>query len=131
VAAAAATIVLSGTDISIVAALRDFDDSRLIGPVLAIWGLGSLIGGLIYGALHRSIPAFLLLGGLSVATIPIALAPSVWPLAALAFVAGVLCAPTIIAVAALGWLSTASRHGGSGAVPDQAIPSGLRPETVA
>jgi MFS family permease len=97
VAAAAATVVLSGTDISIVAALRDFGSSRLIGPVLAVWGLGSLIGGLVYGALHRAIPAFLLLGGLSLVTIPIAFAPSVWPLTVLAFIAGVLCAPTITA----------------------------------
>ena len=96
-AAAATTIVLSGCDIAFVAALRDFDEVSLIGPVLALWGLGSVIGGLVYGLLHRSISAFLLLGGLSVATIPIALAPSVWPLAALGFVAGLLCAPTITA----------------------------------
>jgi MFS family permease len=96
-AAAATTIVLSGCDIAFVAGLRDFDEVALIGPVLAIWGLGSVIGGLVYGMLHRSISAFLLLGGLSVATIPIALAPSVWPLAALGFVAGLLCAPTITA----------------------------------
>ena len=96
-AAAATTIVLSGSDIAIVAALREFGQIALIGPVLAIWGLGSMMGGLVYGALHRSIPAFLLLGGLSLATIPIALAPSVWPLAALALLAGVLVAPTITA----------------------------------
>jgi len=96
-AAAASTIVLSGSDIAIVAALREFDEIPLIGPVLAIWGLGSVIGGLVYGILHRSIPAFLLLGGLSLVTFPIALAPSVWPFATLAFVAGLLCAPTITA----------------------------------
>jgi MFS family permease len=96
-AAAATTIVLSGCDIAFVAALRDFGKVSLIGPVLAVWGLGSVIGGLIYGLLHRSISAFLLLGGLSLATLPIALAPGVWPLAALGFVAGLLCAPTITA----------------------------------
>jgi MFS family permease len=96
-AAGATTVVLSGSDIAIVAALRDLSAATLIGPVLAIWGLGSIIGGLVYGAWHRPIPAFLLLGGLSLATIPIALAPGVWPLAALAFVAGLLCAPTITA----------------------------------
>ena len=96
-AAAATTIVLSGSDIAIVAALREFGTIALIGPVLAIWGLGSVIGGLAYGVLHRSIPAFLLLGGLSLSTIPIVLAPSIWPFAALAFVAGLLCAPTITA----------------------------------
>ena len=65
--------------------------------MLAVWGLGSIVGGLAYGAWHRPFPAFVLLGGLSLATIPLALAPSVWPLAALAFVAGLLCAPTITA----------------------------------
>jgi len=96
-AAAATTIVLSGCDIAFVAALRDFDKVSLIGPVLALWGLGSVIGGLVYGMLHRSISAFLLLGGLSLATFPLALADGVWPLAALGFVAGLLCAPTITA----------------------------------
>jgi MFS family permease len=96
-AAAATTTVLSGCDIAFVAALRDFGKVSLIGPVLALWGLGSVVGGLVYGLLHRSISAFVLLGGLSVATIPIALAPSVWPLAALGLVAGLLCAPTITA----------------------------------
>jgi MFS family permease len=96
-AAAATTVVLSGCDIAFVAALREFDKVSLIGPVLTLWGLGSVIGGLVYGLLHRSISAFLLLGGLSALTIPIALAPSVWPLAALGFVAGLLCAPTITA----------------------------------
>ena len=96
-AAAATTIILSGCDIAFVAALRQFDKISLIGPVLAIWGLGSVIGGLVYGILHRSISAFLLLGGLALATIPISLAPSVWPLAALGFVAGLFCAPTITA----------------------------------
>jgi len=96
-AAAATTIVLSGSDIAFVAVLREFDKISLIGPVLAIWGLGSLVGGLVYGALHRSIPVFLLLGALSVTTIPMALAPSVWSLAVLAFLSGLPCAPTIIA----------------------------------
>ena len=96
-AAAATTVVLSGSDIAIVAALRDLSAAALIGPVLAVWGLGSIVGGLAYGAWHRPFPAFVLLGGLSLATIPLALAPSVWPLAALAFVAGLLCAPTITA----------------------------------
>jgi predicted MFS family arabinose efflux permease len=96
-AATATTIVLSGSDIAFVAALRGFDKVYLIGPVLAIWGLGSVIGGLAYGMLHRSISAFLLLGGLSLATIPIAFAPGVRSLAVLGFLAGLLCAPTITA----------------------------------
>jgi MFS family permease len=95
--AAATTVVLGGSDIAIVAALRAFDAQASIGWVLAIWGLGSLIGGLVYGGLHRSISAFSLLGGLSVATAPMALAVGAPSLAVLAFVAGLLCAPTITA----------------------------------
>jgi MFS family permease len=130
-AGAASTIVLSGSDIAFVAALRDFGMVSLLGPVLAIWGLGSVIGGLVYGMLRRSIPAFLLLGGLSLATLPLALAPSVWPLAVLGFVAGLLCAPTITATVdqlsrvvpdaargeALGWHGSAMTAGSALGAP--------------
>jgi MFS family permease len=68
-----------------------------LGLVLALWGLGSLVGGLVYGAMSRSISAFWLLGGLALVTFPMALATSPWSLALLGFVAGLLCAPTITA----------------------------------
>jgi MFS family permease len=95
--ATASTVVLGGSDIAIVAALRDFDAQPSIGWVLAVWGLGSMVGGLVYGGLHRSISAFWLLGGLGVVTLPMALATTVPSLAVLSFVAGLLCAPTITA----------------------------------
>src|SRR6476660_7324591 len=96
-AAAATTVVLGGTDIGIVAALRDFGAQPSIGVVLAVWGLGSLIGGLVYGGLHHSISAFWLLGGLGLVTLPMALASGPGSLALLSFVAGLFCAPTITA----------------------------------
>jgi MFS family permease len=96
-AAGTATLVLSGTDISIVAALRHFDAATLIGPVLAVWGLGSMVGGLVYGTLHRPIPAYWLLAALAAVTFPMALAGDPWWLGVLALVAGLLCAPTITA----------------------------------
>lgn len=96
-AASATALVLSGTDIAIVAAMRALEATPRIGIVLALWGLGSLVGGLLYGGLHRSIPASWLLMGLAVVTAPMALATSTWTLTALAFVAGLLCAPTITA----------------------------------
>jgi MFS family permease len=95
--AAATTVVLGGSDIAIVAALRAFDAQSSIGWVLAIWGLGSLVGGLVYGGLHRSFSAFWLLGGLGLVTLPMAFATDVPSLAVLSFVAGLLCAPTITA----------------------------------
>ena len=96
-AAAATTLVLGGTDIAIVAALRDFDAQPLIGWVLAVWGFGSLLGGLVYGGLHKSVSAFWLLGGLALVSAPMALAHGVGSLAVLSFVAGLFCAPTITA----------------------------------
>jgi predicted MFS family arabinose efflux permease len=95
--ATATTLVLAGSDIGFVAAMREFDATSQIGLVLALWGLGSLVGGLLYGGLHRSISAFWLLAGLAVVTLPMALASTPVSLALLGFVAGLLCAPTITA----------------------------------
>ncbi|GAA2742233.1 MFS transporter [Terrabacter aerolatus] len=96
-AAACSTLVLSGTDVSIVAALRSFQATGSIGWVLALWGAGSLVGGLLYGAWHRSFSVFWLLGGLAATTAPVALAVGVPSFAVLITVSGFLCAPTITA----------------------------------
>jgi predicted MFS family arabinose efflux permease len=96
-ASAAATLVLTGTDLGIVAALRSMDQQGAIGWVLAVWGLGSAIGGLLYGALHRPIPVFWLLLALAVTTVPVVVASEPILLSVLLFVAGALCAPTITA----------------------------------
>ena len=96
-AAAATSIVLAGTDVSIVAALRETGDTAAIGWVLSVWGAGSLVGGLVYGAWHRSISVFWLLAGLAASTVPVALAGSLPWLVVLLFLCGVLCAPTITA----------------------------------
>lgn len=95
--AATSTVVLSGTDLGVVAALRDLGAPGAIGPVLAVWALGSLVGGLVYGGMHRSVSAFWLLGGLAVTTAPLALAGGPWTLGVLALVSGLFCAPTITA----------------------------------
>src|SRR6478672_4935666 len=92
-----ATIVLTGTDVSIVAAMREMHHPSWIGGVLALWGLGSAIGGVVYGAMHRSVPAFALLGLLSALTLPAVFARSPVTLALLLIFAGVCCAPTITA----------------------------------
>ena len=96
-ASAASTVVLTGTDLGIVAALRSMGHPESIGWVLAIWGLGSAVGALVYGALHRSVPVFLLLGLLAATTLPVALAPNRFWLTLMLFVAGLFCAPTITA----------------------------------
>jgi len=95
--AAAATLVLTGTDVAIVAALRHLHHQAWIGWVLGIWGFGSAVGGFVYGALHRSVPVAVLLALLAGATVPAAVAGEPFSLAALLLVAGVFCAPTITA----------------------------------
>lgn len=130
-AAAASTIVLSGTDITVVAALRDFDRTSQIGLVLAVWGFGSLLGGLIYGGMRRGIPSAWLLLGLSIVTIPMAFAAGVPSLSILAFVAGLFCAPVVTATVdevsravpelahgeALGWHASAMTGGSALGAP--------------
>jgi MFS family permease len=97
VAATASTIVLTGTDLGVVAALRDFGRAEAIGWVLALWGFGSLVGGVLYGAWHRSISVYWLLGGLAAVTAPAAIATGVPSFAVLITVSGLLCAPTVTA----------------------------------
>jgi predicted MFS family arabinose efflux permease len=96
-ASGAATIVLTGTDVGVVAALRDMGHQSWIGWQLAVWGLGSAIGGIVYGALHRTIPAAVLLALLAATTLPVALATEPILLAVLLFVTGFFCAPTLTA----------------------------------
>lgn len=96
-AAMTATIVLTGSDVGAIAALRAMGHEPSIGVILAAWGLGSAIGGLIYGGMRRSVSAFTLLGLLGLATLPLALAGGPVSFAILIFVAGLFCAPTITA----------------------------------
>jgi MFS family permease len=97
---AAATMVLSGTDITIVASLRAVGETAWIGAVNATWALYSLIGGFAYGTLHRPVSPFVLLATLAVATVPVGLATGHWWWLALALMfSGGLCAPTITSTA--------------------------------
>lgn len=96
-ATAACTVVLTGTDVAVVAMLRQWGYESSIGWVLTLWGLGSAIGGLIYGALRRHPSAFVLTLLLGAATIPVALADQRWTMAVLLVIAGMFCAPAITA----------------------------------
>jgi len=98
-AAAAATLVLAGTDVGVVAVLREHGAVTLTGLIFVFWGLGSMLGATVYGALKRPISPLLLLAGLAVLTVPVGLAGSPWALAALILPAGALCAPVVTATA--------------------------------
>jgi MFS family permease len=96
-AGTATTIVLTGTDLGVVGALRHLGQADSIGWMLAIWGAGSALGALVYGAWHRPVPLNVLLALLAATTIPVALAGDRLSLAVLLFVCGLFCAPTITA----------------------------------
>jgi predicted MFS family arabinose efflux permease len=99
--AAATTLVLVGTDVSIVAALRETGQLPWSSAVLAMWGVYSLAGGFAYGAARRGLPPATLLGLLGLATIPVGLAGGWWWLALALVPAGAFCAPTLTATADL------------------------------
>lgn len=96
-ASVGAALVLTATDLGVVAALREMKHASAIGWVLAVWGLGSAIGAFVYGAMHRRSSVFVLLALLAATTVPVALASDRFQLAALLFVCGLFCAPTITA----------------------------------
>ncbi|MFK4242532.1 MFS transporter [Micromonospora chokoriensis] len=95
---AAATLVLGGTDVAVVAVLRASGEVGWTGAVLAIWAVASLAGGFAYGAVHRSFSPLALTAALALCTIPVGLGGAHWWLLSLALIpAGALCAPTIAA----------------------------------
>lgn len=125
------TIVLTAEDLGIVAALREAGHSSWIGWELALWGGGSAVGGLLYGAAHRHPPASWLLLGLGVSTALVAVAPNVAVFTVLLTISGVFCAPAITATVdqlsravpesvrgeAIGWHGSALTVGGAIAAP--------------
>jgi MFS family permease len=129
--ASSVTVVLVGTDVAVVAALRHMGHQSWIGWELGLWGFGSALGGTVYGALHRDVPVAALGLLLGAVTLPLALAPNPAVLAVLLVVAGLLCAPTITATVdalsrlvperirgeALGWHGSAMTTGGALGAP--------------
>jgi MFS family permease len=98
VVAAGAVFVLSGTEVTIVAQLRDQGEIGFTGLVVVAWSLYSAVGGIVYGALHRSISQVTLMALLGALTIPVSLAAGPWWVLALALMpSAALCAPTIAA----------------------------------
>ncbi|MFX0580658.1 MFS transporter [Nocardia nepalensis] len=112
VGATGAIAVLAGSELTFVSAIREFGAQRWLGVVMAVWGFGSLVGGLVYGALHRSISTYVLLAGLGAITIPMCFAVGPLSLGAAGLIAGALCAPTL--VASVDQLSRIVPEGGRG-----------------
>jgi MFS family permease len=93
------TMLLSGVDLAIVATLEEAGQVSWAAVVVVVLGVASVTGGLIYGALPRPMPTWLLLGLLGLVTIPAGLAHD-WPWLCVAIVgSGLLTAPTLSTVA--------------------------------
>ena len=94
-----ATMLLSGTDLAIVATLKEAGQVSWAAVVVAVYGVASIVGGLVYGARSRPLPTWLLLGLLGLATIPAGSAHD-WRWLCVAGVgAGLFAAPTLSTVA--------------------------------
>jgi MFS family permease len=95
--AAGAGMVLSGTDVGIVAALETGGHQAEIGLVFVFWCAASVVGGLLYGAMHRPVSPILLLLGMAALTIPMGFARDTLTLCLLSLLPGLLCAPVLSA----------------------------------
>ncbi|MFI6758906.1 MFS transporter [Micromonospora sp. NPDC050417] len=124
---AAATMVLGGTDVAVVAVLRDAGQVGWTGAVLTMWAAYSLVGGFAYGALSRPVSPLLLTILLGLATIPVGLGGGQWWLLSLALLpAGALCAPTLAASSdAVSRLAPASVRGEAMGLHGSAITVGI------
>lgn len=100
-AAAAGSLVLNGTDVSIIAALVEWDQASSAGWMIALWAGGSLVGGLLYGGGSHSIHPLVLVLILALLTIPAAFAGTPLLLAIAVVIAGVPCAPALSAITAM------------------------------
>ncbi|WP_440087434.1 MFS transporter [Streptosporangium sp. LJ11] len=91
-------MLLSGVDLAIVATLREAGQVSWAAVVVVVFGVTSVVGGLVYGALPRPMPTWLLLGLLGLLTVPAGLARD-WPWLCVAVIgAGLLTAPTLSTV---------------------------------
>jgi MFS family permease len=123
----AATVVLAGTDVSVVAVMRHTGQLSWTGVVLALWAVYSLLGGFAYGTVKRGLPPVMLLAPMAALTIPIGLGAHHWWLLALLIIpAGALCAPTITASAdAVSRLIPASARGEAMGLHNAALTVGV------
>jgi MFS family permease len=120
------TTLLAGVDLAIVATLEAAGQVSWAAVVIAVFGVASVAGGLIYGTLPRPMPSWLLLGLLGLVTIPAGLAHD-WRWLCLAAVgAGLLTAPTLSTLAdAVSRLAPASVRGEATGVQSAAHSAGL------
>ena len=108
----AAGYTLGGIELTTVGAMRSLGSTQAIGWVLAFSGLGSALGGTIYGALNRSVPMPALLTLMGLTTAAATLATSPMQAALILLVGGLFVSPTLTAsIDQLTSLTPPSRRG--------------------
>jgi MFS family permease len=109
-----------------VAALKHEGATKWVGLVIVIWCIYSLVGGFIYGGLHRSMSPLLIIGGMAALTIPLGLVNGWWWLLLALIPCGLLCAPSMAAtVDAVSYLVPASARGEAMGLHGTALTCGI------
>jgi MFS family permease len=93
----AATFVLSSSELSVVANMRNHGLQQFTGIAIALWCAYSLVGGLIFGMVTRPVATPVIVAVMALLTMPVGLVPA-WPWVLVALIpCGLLCAPTMAA----------------------------------
>ncbi|WP_410564735.1 MFS transporter [Amycolatopsis sp. cmx-4-61] len=96
--AAGTLFVLVGTELATLATLRAHGDIGVTGLVIAVMCTASMAGGVVHGAVKKSLPQGLLMLLLALLVIPVGLADHPWWLLMLVLIpTNLLCAPTLAA----------------------------------
>ncbi|MFI5607176.1 MFS transporter [Amycolatopsis sp. NPDC051903] len=96
--AASALFCLVGTEVATLAALRAHGDVGWTGLVIAVMCAASMLGGIVHGAVKRSLPQGVLMLLLAALVLPVGLAVQPWWLLMLLLIpTNLLCAPTLAA----------------------------------
>jgi predicted MFS family arabinose efflux permease len=93
-----ALFTLVGTEVAMLAALRANGDVNWTGLVITIMCVASFAGGIVHGAVHKSLPQSTLMLLLGLLVIPVGLLDQPWWLLAIALIpTNLACAPTLAA----------------------------------
>ncbi|MEV7093645.1 MFS transporter [Amycolatopsis sp. NPDC051045] len=90
--------VLVGTELATLAVLRANGELGMTGVVIAVMCAASILGGIVHGAVKRSLPQGVLMLLLALLVVPVGLADRPWWLLMLVLIpTNLLCAPTLAA----------------------------------
>lgn len=125
--AVGALSVLVGTELATLAMLQEAGEVELTSVVLVIMCAASLLGGLVHGAVRRSLSQMTLMVLLAALTLPVGLAGHSWWLLALVLIPmNLVCAPTLAATSeSVSKLAPARVRGEAIGVQDAATRFGL------